>query len=143
MLLLVFAIPIVVIFNSSYASWHFFTKNRIKEIEQIFLVDFPEGSVFEQYKKVYAFQEGEYNTLYITGIDSPEDFCHHCINGKIKSMTDFCTRSADEIPIKSWYDGSRRKADFMCSYDMPNSYSTTDVYFLKNENGSYDVIFIK
>lgn len=143
LLLLVFAIPIVVIFNSSYASWHFFTKNRIKELEQIFSADFPEGTVFERYKKVYAFQEGEYHTLYITGIDSPEDLCRHCINGKIKSMTDFCTRSADEIPIESWYDGSRKKADLMCSYDTQNSYYTVNAYFFKNENGSYDAKFIK
>lgn len=139
LLILVFTVPAVVIFADSYASWHFFTKNRIKELEQIFSVTFPEDTAFER----YSLQAGCCHTLYITGIASPEDFCRDCINGNIKSMTDFLAQSVDEIPIKSWYDGSRRKADFMCSYDMPNSYSTTDVYFLKNENGSYDVIFIK
>lgn len=143
LLILVFTVPAVVIFGKSYASWHFFTKSRIKELEQIFSADFPEGTVFERYKKVYAFQEGEFHTLYITGIDSPEDFCRECINGKIKSMTDFCTRSADEIPIESWYDGSCKKADLICSYDTQNSYYTVNAYFFKNENGSYDAKFIK
>lgn len=109
LLILVFAVPAFVIFGKSYASWHFFTKSRIKELEQIFSADFPEDTVFERYKKVYAFQEGEYHTLYITGIDSPKDFCSNCINCSIKSMTDFCNRSADEIPIESWYDGIRKK----------------------------------
>lgn len=143
LLVLIFAVPAVVIFNSSYTSWHIFTKNRIKELEQVFSVDFPESTVFKHYKKVYAFQEGSCHTLYITGIEAPEDFCRNCINGEIKSMTDLKEKSADEIPKEYWCDGSYRKADFMCSYGTKDSYYTTYVYFFENVSGSYDAKFIK
>ncbi|MGN0608633.1 MAG: hypothetical protein ACI4J6_05475 [Oscillospiraceae bacterium] len=143
LLVLIFAVPAAVMFNSSYASWHIFTKSRIKELEQVFSVDFSENTVFERYKKVYAFQAGECHTLYITGIEVPEDFCRNCINGELKFVTDFGGKSADEIPTEYWYDGSYRKADFMCRYGTKSSNYTTDVYFFENGSGGYDVKFIK
>ncbi|MCI5903807.1 MAG: hypothetical protein MRZ61_01555 [Oscillospiraceae bacterium] len=143
LLVLIFAVPAVVMFNNSYASWRIFTKSRIKELEQVFSVDFPENTVFERYKKVYAFQEGACHTLYITGIEASEDFCRSCIGGEIKSMTYFSGKSADEIPAEYWYDGSYRKAEFMCRYGTKGSNYTTDVYFFNNDSGDYDVKFIK
>ena len=137
LLILIFAVPVVVIFGRSYADWRFFTRSRIQELNRVFSIDFPQSANLERYKKVYAFQAGDIHTLYVTGVGSPEDFCRSFIGGDIRVQTDL----TEETHTEYWYDGERRRVCFMCKYDIQGG--TVNVYFFENDIGNYDAKFIK
>lgn len=148
--------PLAIMFNDTYAVWRIFTDGRIAELEKIFATDFPENTEFDYYKKVYAFQAGTYHTLYITEIENPENFCKSNVKGATRFMADLSGKepavlinngkyeNIDENSFQGekWHDGEIRHTDFVCVANN-DSYYNTIIYFFENDDGSFDVKFIK
>lgn len=148
--------PLAIMFNDTYAVWRIFTDGRIAELEEIFGADFPENTEFDYYKKVYAFQGGTYHTLYITGIEDPENFCKSNVKCAIQFMADLSGKepvvmknngkyeniNANSFQGEKWHNGEVRHTDFVCVANN-DSYYNIVIYFFENVDGSFDVKFIK
>ena len=143
-------VPAVIMFNDTYATWRIFTKGHIDELEQTFAADFSEEIEFDSYKKVYAFQAGTYHTLYITGIENPEDFCRNTVTGilfmadlrgeePVEIIANDNYSNAERFQGQQWYDGEARHTDFVCVY-KGKPYNTV-IYFFENDSGGYDAKF--
>lgn len=142
--------PFAIMFNDTYATWRFFTKGRIAELEEVFAADFPDDTAFDYYKKVYAFQAGTDHKLYITGIEKPEEFCRNTVTGilfmadlsgekPVEIITNDNYSNTERFQGQQWYDGTARHTDFVCVY-KGKTYNTV-IYFFENDSGGYDVKF--
>lgn len=148
-------VPAVIMFNDVYKSWHIFTDKRVEKLEQTFGASFPKDVEFEYYKSVYAFQAGTYHTLYVTGIENPEEFCRSNITDVLfmadlsgeepvvlKNNDKYENLDGNSFQGQEWRDGEARHTDFVCVANKDSYYSTV-IYFFENDSGGYDVKFTK
>ena len=122
-----------------------FPQSRVKQFEQLYSVEFPEGTEFEDFSQATYRKSGKQihsKTLYIRKIEDPEEFCRSCINGKRIYTEDLSDQKENSKTVQRWNNGDRIKSVFMCSYTIPDCGNkegiTVNVYFFNNSSESYD-----
>lgn len=123
-----------------------FPQSRVKQFEQLYSMEFPEGTEFEHFSQGSYRKSGKHvhgKTLYVRKIEDPEEFCRSCINGKRINMEDLSDQGENSKTVQRWHNGDRIKSVFMCCYTIPDSARKVEIYFFNNSSGDYDVKFIK
>ncbi|MBQ8781155.1 MAG: hypothetical protein IJZ72_05730 [Oscillospiraceae bacterium] len=119
-----------------------FSLSRIEYVEQAFNLTLPENAEPVRYNERLMGQDTVIQELYITGISDPDEFVESSIRGRIKTYSDMTDEELKaRYGSELWYDKAERQTAFICVYE--SGYYYTSAYFFENENGLYDVKFIR
>ncbi len=158
---IVFAVAFVVVHGvRATKTWSTFSEKRIEKLEEIFNADFPENAEFEFYSdKFWIGGYGDIHTLtlYIKNINDPESFCRNNFNTSV-SFTFMADIKNSEVIVNEFYSElgveeflkkdkenwitEERPVDFFghaINHISEDSWYMTEIYFLPNADGSYDV----
>ena len=141
--IIILIIPAVLLFNMVFKRWYIFTDSRIERVEQVFNITLSEDTKPLRFEEKLMGQNVFIQNMYISGVNSPEEFVKNNIHGEIELSSDM--NSADDelkadYGTEYWYDGTKRSTEFICIYKSGHYY--TKAYFFKNNNG-YDLKLIR
>lgn len=146
-------------------TWRTFSEKRVEKLEEVFNAEFPDNAEFEGYSAEFMFfcdylrlRCRDYShTLYVKNIADPESFCRNNFGTSV-SFTFMADLKNAEVPENKFFSEKgvelffkkdtenwlkeERPVDFFghaINHISEDSWYMTEIYFMPNADGSYDV----